>query len=125
MREKTRTWISKATKDLGNASFAMESIDGPLPMTTALHCQLAAEKYLKAFLCEHEVPFSHTNTLVSLFESCKPIDHSLESLWHDIDQLSGYSIASRYPPLSDSLQFREQAIASAKRVRDFVLARLT
>jgi HEPN domain-containing protein len=108
MREETLNWISKANKDLGNAGFAMESVDGPLPVTTALHCQLSAEKYLKAFLSEHEIPFSNQNSLISLFESCKPIDHSFESLWHDIDQLNGYSIASRYPSSSDSLEFREQ-----------------
>ena len=125
MREETLNWISKANKDLGNAGFAMESVDGPLPVTTALHCQLSAEKYLKAFLSEHEILFSHKITLISLFESCEPIDHSFASLRHDIDQLNGYSIASRYPSSSDSLEFREQAINSAKRVRDFVLAALT
>jgi HEPN domain-containing protein len=125
MREETQTWITKANKDLGNAGFALQSVDGPLPVTTALHCQLSAEKYLKAFLSEHGISFSHKHTLTSLFDLCMPIDDSFESLWQDINQLNGYLIASRYPTASNSLQFRGEAIASAKRVRDFVLDKLT
>ena len=125
MREEARTWIKKADKDLGNAGFALQSVDGPLPVTTALHCQLSAEKYLKAFLSEHGISFSRTHTLISLFDLCMPIDNSFESVWQDINQLNGYSIASRYPMSSNSLEFRKEAIASAKRVRAFVLERLT
>ena len=124
MREETRTWIKKADTDLGNAGFALQSVDGPLPVTTALHCQLSAEKYLKAFLAEQSISFSHQHTLVSLFDLCMPVDHSFESVWQDIKQLNGYSIASRYPVSGNSLQFREAAIASATRVRDFILDKL-
>ena len=125
MREETRNWIKKANKDLGNAGFALQSVDGPLPVTTALHCQLSAEKYLKAFLAERGISFSHKQTLVFLFDLCMPIDGSFESVWQDIKQLNGYSLASHYPTSSNSLEFREEAIASAKRVRDFVLDKLT
>jgi HEPN domain-containing protein len=125
MREETQKWIEKANKDLGNAGFALQSVDGPLPVTTALHCQLSAEKYLKAFLSEHAISFSHQQTLIFLFDLCMPVDHSFENVWQDIKNLNGYSIASRYPVSNHSLAFRESAIASAKRVRDFVLDKLT
>jgi hypothetical protein len=54
-----------------------------------------------------------------------PIDSALESLWQDVVQLNGYAIATRYPTSGISRGFREEAVASAKRVRDFVLDRLT
>lgn len=124
MREETRNWIVQANKDLGTAGFALNSVDGPLPVTTGMHCQLSAEKYLKAYLHEHEVAFSSQPTLTALLEDCIEADKSFEVLRFDIDQLEGYSIAFRYPKAEDSLEFRKEAIATAKRVKQFVLSKL-
>jgi len=124
MQAETRNWISKANKDLGTAGFALESVDGPLPVTTALHCQQAAAKYLKAFLQEHGVPFSSQHNLTPLLKSCISVDNSFEDLRTDINRLEGYSIASRYPKASDSTEFRNEALDTAKRVKEFILERL-
>lgn len=124
MREETRNWIRQASKDLGTAGFALNSVDGPLPVTTGLHCQKSAEKYLKAYLQESGVVFSSQQTLTSLLEDCMAVDASFEDLHSDIDQLEGYSIASRYPKAEDSLEFRKEAIATALHVKEFVLSRL-
>jgi HEPN domain-containing protein len=125
MHEETRTWLAKADKALGTAGFALNSVDCPLPVTTAMHCQLSAEKYLKAYLYEHEVAFSSQQTLTSLLEDCKAVDESFEALRSDIDQLAGYSIASRYPGADDSLAFRKEAVAIVERVKGFILSRLS
>jgi HEPN domain-containing protein len=124
MREKTRTLIAKANKDLGTAGFALQSVDGPLPVTTALHCQQSAENYLNAFLHEHGLTLSDQPNLASLLESCISVDNSFENLRTDVDRLEGYSIASRYPNASNSLQFRIEALNTAKRVKDFILNKL-
>src|SRR5215207_1617066 len=124
MREETRKLISKANKDLGTAGFALQSVEGPLSVTTALHCQQSAEKYLKAFLHEHRLAFSDQQNLASLLESCISVDSSFEDLRTAIDRLEGYSIASRYPKASDSLEFRTEALDTAKRVKDFILNKL-
>ena len=124
MREEVRNWISKGDKDLGTAGFALNSVDGPLPVTTGLHCQKAAEDYLKACLQEHGISFSSQHNLNALFETCISIDKSFETLRTDINQLEGYSIASRYPKAKDSLEFRKDAVATAKRVKEFVLDKL-
>ena len=124
MREETRAWIAKADKDRGTAGFALNSVDGPLPVTTAMHCQLSAENYLKAFLQEHNVAFSSQQSLASLLKSCIGADESFEALQPDIDQLEGYSISFRYPKADDSLAFRREAVAAVGRVRDFVINRL-
>ena len=125
MREETRNWIAKADKDLGNAGFALQSSDDPLPVTIALHCQKSAENYLKAFLQEHDYPFSSQHNLSPLLEACISIDASFEAERSDINRLEGYSIASRYPKASDSVEFRNEAIATAQRVKDFVISKLT
>lgn len=117
--------MAKADKDLGTAGFALNSVDGPLPVTTAMHCQLSAENYLKAFLQEQHVAFSSQQSLTSLLEDCLIIDKSFEALHSDIDQLEGYSIASRYPKPDNSLAFRKEAIASVEQIKEFVLSRLS
>jgi len=124
MREETRNWLAKADKDLGTAGFALNSVDGPLPVTTAMHCQLSAEKYLKAYLHEHNIAFSSRRTLTSLLEDCIAVDESFEALHEAIGQLEGYSIAARYPKADDSLAFRKEAVATVQRVKRFVLDRL-
>ena len=124
MNNETRKWISKGDKDLGTAGFALNSVDGPLPVTTGLHCQKAAENYLKACLQENGFSFSSQHNLNTLFRLCISIDKSFETLQTDMDQLAGYSIASRYPKAQDSLGFRKAAIASVQRVKEFVLDKL-
>ena len=124
MQEESKNWIKKADRDLGNAIFAMQAVDGPLPVTTGLHCQQSAEKYLKAFLQEKGVSFESHQTLTSLFDNCVAIDESFETLQSEINQLESYSIASRYPKADNSLEFREEAIATVKRVKDFILSKL-
>ena len=124
MREETQKWISQADKDLGTAGFALNSVDGPLPVTTGLHCQTSAEYYLKAYLQENNIVFSSGLSLNALFGSCVSADTSFETLRKDIRQLEGYSIASRYPKVRDSLEFRKNAIAAVTRVKDFVMDKL-
>lgn len=124
MRKETRIWLAEANRDLGTAVFAMNSVDGPLPVTTGMHCQAAAEKYLKAFLQAHDGTFSRQPTLNSLLEDCMAVDPSFKIIRTDIEQLEGYSIASRYPKAADSLAFRSEAVARVERVRDFVLSKL-
>ena len=124
MRAETRKWISKGDKDLGTAGFALNSVDGPLPVTTGLNSQKAAENYLKAYLQENGITFSDRQNLSALLEACVSLNKSFETLLTDINQLAGYSVASRYPKAEDSLGFRKEAVASAKRVKEFVVEKL-
>jgi len=124
MQAETRRWILKGDKDLGTAGFALNSVDGPLPVTTGLHCQKASENFLKAYLQENGISFSSQDNLNGLYEACISIDESFESLQTAINQLAGYSIASRYPKAEDSLEFRKDAITTAERVKEFVLEKM-
>jgi len=122
MRDETKSWLAKANKDLGTAVFAMDSIDGPLPLTTGLHCQKSAEEFLKAYLQEMQIGFSDQQSLGPLFDVCISMDTDFESLRTEISQLEGYAIASRYP--KESLEFRKNAIATAARVKEFIVNKL-
>ena len=124
MQKETKDWITRADRDLGTAGFADRSVDGPLSVTTALHCQQAGEKFLKAFLQEQEAAFSNSSRLSGLFESCIALDPSFETLRPTIEQLGGYSIASRYPKASESMDFRNEALAFANKVKEFIVGKL-
>lgn len=124
MHDETRKWIAKGNKDLGTAGFALNSVDGPLPVTTALHCQKAAENYLKAYLQEYNISTASQHGLITLFENCLSIDQSFDALKQEIDQLERYSVAARYPRAEDSLEFRKEAVAVVQRVKEFVLTKL-
>ncbi len=123
MHNETRQWLAKADKDFGTALFAIESVDGPLPVTTGLHCQQAAEKYLKAYLREMGISFSERQTLISLFERCVEADKSFETLQPAMKQLEGYSIAVRYPNADGFTKFNHDAIDAIQRIKEFVLGR--
>jgi len=123
MREETRQWLAEADKDFGTAIFAIQSVDGPLPVTTGLHCQQSAENYLKAYLYEMNIRFSDQQTLSSLFDNCLAVDKSFEVLQPEVSQLEGYSIASRYPKAGDISEFNQVAVGAMKRVKAFVMSR--
>lgn len=125
MHEESRKWIAKGDRDLGTAGFALNSADGPLPVTTALHCQAAAENYLRAFLHVEQTNLAEHGNLNSLFENCLAIDGTFVSIRADVEKLSGYAIASRYPKAEESLEFRKDAITTVQHVREFILGRLT
>ena len=122
MRDETKSRLAKANKDLGTAVFAMDSVDGPLPLTTGLHCQKSAEGFLKAYLQEVGAGFLEKQSLGSLFDVCIAMDKDFESLRIEISQLEGYAIASRYP--RESLEFRKNAIAMTTRVKEFIGSKL-
>lgn len=122
MRDETKSWLAKANKDLGTAVFAMDSVDGPLPLTTGMHCQKSAEEFLKAYLQEKGIWFSDQQSLGALFDACVLVDTGFEPIRSEIHKLEGYSISSRYP--KESLEFRKDAVATATRVKEFVLGKL-
>jgi HEPN domain-containing protein len=119
----TRQWLAKADKDFGTALFAIESVDGPLLVTTGLHCQQSAEKYLKAYLQEMDISFSEHQILTSLFEHCVEADASFETLQSEISQLEGYSIAARYPTAKDIAEFNRDAMEAIRHIKEFVLSK--
>lgn len=123
MHKESRQWLTRADKDFGTALFAIESVDGPLPVTTGLHCQQAAEKYLKAYLQEMSISFSESQTLKSLFDHCVEADESFETLQSEMSQLEGYSIAARYPNTKDITEFNRDAVNIIRRIKEFVLSK--
>jgi HEPN domain-containing protein len=91
-------WVIKAEEDFRATRLTLEASQ-PIPSIAAFHCQQCAEKYLKAYLTEHQVAFKFKHELLPLHDSIKPFDAEITSLTDDLDLLSDYAVEIRYPGL--------------------------
>ena len=126
MQELTEEWVFKAENDFTVAHLAMrlEHDEPPVVDSVCFHCQQCAEKYLKAFLQEHEVRFEPRHPLIPLLESCLTLDPDFERLHPDLMGLDGYAVAARYPGIVLNDEMAERALAAAGRIRAFVRIKL-
>jgi len=81
------------------------------------HAQQGIEKYLKAFLTEHETPFPKIYDLVKLGEMCFPFVPELKAAEADLDLLSRYAVAFRYPGEEATREEAKAAITALEKVR--------
>lgn len=91
-----RQWLIKADHDLRSARQLVVA-EPPLLDTAAYHCQQAAEKALKAYLVQHDVPFGKTHLLMPLVELCTDIDPSFATLISSAEILTPFATSFRYP----------------------------
>jgi HEPN domain-containing protein len=79
------------------------------------HCQQAAEKYLKAFLCFNGVMPPKIHVLETLCALCSEFDSSFNNIAKDCAYLSPFAEQARYP--------LEMEITSLNTVRSLEIAR--
>jgi HEPN domain-containing protein len=124
-RNLVRQWVAKAEKDLSLAEHLIAE-EAPYPEAIAFNAQQAAEKYLKAFLVQHQVEFPKTHNLGELLRLIAPIDPSLAESLADVIKLNPYGVEVRYP--GDFPEVATEAVISAvglaAKVRTAVLALL-
>ena len=65
MNELTAEWVEKAEGDYATAGRELRARRHPNYDATCFHAQQAAEKYLKAYLQEHEVVFPRIHNLIN------------------------------------------------------------
>jgi HEPN domain-containing protein len=124
MHELTAEWVEKAENDYRTAVVVLEEIAEPIVDTACFHCQQCAEKYLKAFLTEHQIEFPRQHPLIPLLELCIQQDASFRTLLSDLRTLEGYAVAVRYPGSSVTLEMAQNALAAATKVRTFIRQKL-
>ena len=64
MNELTAEWLEKGEQDFVSADILLHAGEFPIPDTACFHCQQFAEKYLKAFLQEHQIEFERRHDLM-------------------------------------------------------------
>ena len=114
-----RAWIIYADEDYTLARSALLR-KKPLTHGACFHAQQCAEKYLKAVLISKDRAFPKTHDLVALTDLCiqsgviVPIDADA------LDSLSEYAVRVRYPGVEPTLGEAQEAMETAKLVRQYV-----
>jgi HEPN domain-containing protein len=118
-----RRWVEKAEEDLRNAEYTLTLRNGCPFATVCFHAQQCAEKYLKALLTLHSIPFPKTHDLAEILLLVpKHVHLALPAA--DLERLSEYAVEARYPgdwtPFDRSEAERAVALAQTMRaaVRD-------
>ena len=124
MREMTSEWVLKAEDDYRSAEALLYEIEIPVIDTACFHCQQCAEKYVKAFLTEHDIDFPWNHDLVRLLGLCLTVDERFEKIRDSLRKLENYGVIIRYPGLTVPLEMAHEAFENATRVREFIRKKL-
>ncbi len=89
-------WLNKADNDLKNIANNLASADVPTD-TVCFHAQQAIEKCLKALLISRGCNVGKTHDLVKLATECADILPAIEALEEELESISDYGVAVRYP----------------------------
>ena len=125
MHAETEAWISKAEGDYIGASALAKNRSKKIAHLTSFAAQQSAEKYLKAFLVEHNVAFPKTHDLAKeLLPRCLKIDESFSVLEPHLEFLDPYAVQFRYPGDIVTPAEARDALKAAKSVRSLVRQKL-
>ncbi|HEV8341312.1 MAG TPA: HEPN domain-containing protein [Candidatus Binatia bacterium] len=123
MKPETTEWIDKAEGDRKVAQREMRAAD-PVWNVVSFLAQQCAEKYLKAFLEEHNIAFGKIHDLVVLLNSSAGLLPELNSQRQSLAHLSTFGLATRYPGVQADRQAAEDSMKTAESVRTVVRAKL-
>ncbi|MGD8239127.1 MAG: HEPN domain-containing protein [Armatimonadota bacterium] len=123
--ELVQQWLAKAESDLGVADHLL-SPGTPYVEAIGFHAQQASEKYLKAFLVEHQIEFQKTHDLGQLLDLVSSVDPSLASTLSDVPFLTPYGVGFRYPGHLARMSADDagKAVALARSTRQAILKAL-
>ena len=116
-----RQWVEKAEEDLRTAEHTLTLEDDCPYGTVCFHAQQCAEKYLKALLTLHAVPFPKIHDLLELLPLV-PKALALGIWESDVAEVNRYAIEGRYPGEWEPIvrQDAEAAVEVARKVREAV-----
>jgi HEPN domain-containing protein len=125
MHVDTEAWIVKTEGDYIGASTLVKKRSEKVAHLTCFAAQQYAEKYLKAFLVEHHIPFSKTHDLTKdLLPQCVKTDNRFSELFTFLEFLDPYAVEFRYPGEVVTYAEAIQAVKNVKIVRKFVREKL-
>lgn len=124
MKPLTAEWVQKAEGDFIVAQKMFRARKQPVYDAVCFHAQQCAEKYLKAYLQEHDRDIPKIHKLLDLLKLCKEIDSSLEILLSDLKELERFAINVRYPGMSADKDEAKISLKAAQTVREFLRQRL-
>ena len=123
MKPETEEWIAKAEGDLSVALRESRAVS-PVWDVICFLSQQCAEKYLKAFLEENNIPFAKTHDLVVLLNASGGLLSELHSYSPQLAYLSALGISARYPGVQASQQVARDALEISEEVRNIIRDKL-
>lgn len=110
-------WVQKAENDLTAGACILDLADECPTDTVCFHAQQCAEKYLKAILVLHQIPFPKTHDIKEI-ALLLPSGVNVSLSGEEMDILTDYAAPARYPGWREiSMAEARRAIALARRVR--------
>ena len=119
MNPLVREWIEKAEEDYTTIEWLQQA---PTPNYNLI-CflsQQCAEKYLKAWLQEADIPFTRTHDLGILLDLITPTVPTWHAWRSDLSALSKYAVHTRYPGDSASPKDVEYAVRICAEIRQAI-----
>jgi HEPN domain-containing protein len=125
MHDETEAWVLKAEGDYAGALTLAKKRSAKIAHLTCFAAQQCAEKYLKAFLVEHNITFPKTHDLTKeLLPRCLQADKEFSAILPHLEFLDPYAVQFRYPGDVVTNDEAQQAVKAVKSVRKFVRQKL-
>ncbi len=124
MKTLTKEWIDKAEADWRTARREVKVTSRPSYDAVCFHTQQCAEKYLKAYLQDHDIAFPRTHDLIKLVDLCNTHDGMFAVLQRDLNLLNDYSVDIRYPSETADQDEAREAVKAMDRTRKFIRKKL-
>ena len=115
MNALVKEWIAKGEGDCTTALREYRARKSPNYDAACFHAQQCIEKYLKAVLQKHEIPFRKIHDLEILLQACLEIFPLWQATQDDMELLTQYAIHFRYPGESVDKAEAKLAIDAMKR----------
>jgi len=119
MNPLTLEWINKAEGDFATSKREYRVRKVPNYDAVCFHAQQAAEKYIKAFLQEHDLEIPRTHNLTELVFICRNVQPEMQLLSEYLNFLDGFAVNYRYPGISAERSDAKIAIHAIEAVRDY------
>ena len=116
MKPQVREWARKAEEDW-EAANRLARGKKPLYSLVCFHAQQCAEKYLKAVLEQKAVAIPKTHDLVALVELAQPELAALLLRKAELELMTGYAVAARYPGESATRTQAHKSLSIADSIR--------
>lgn len=107
MNPLSNEWIDKAEGDYSTARREYRVRKKPNYDAVCFHAQQSSEKYLKAYLQEHDVQIPRTHSLIELLVLISRFDNTILFIQADINILEGYAVQYRYPGIKQKNRMRK------------------
>jgi HEPN domain-containing protein len=120
MQPLTTEWVAKAEADSTTARRELRARKAPNYDAACFHAQQCAEKYLKARLQEDGIAFPRTHDLVVLLNLIHIPDPALTALLADLQLLTAFGVAFRYPGASADRAMARDAVSRCLAIRTAV-----